>query len=245
MEAFRTGRQVELRKLLPLLISSAIGIAILCGLGTWQVFRLAEKNHLIATLKARMKAPAISLSEAVQRQTQGEDVEYMLVKADGRRNPAHALAKISSFDGKPGWEIIEPFVSAEGIFVLVDRGPSANKEITPAASDETLNGVIRLHKKGRGFFDNDNDESGNIWYWWDLPAMQAAAQAPTESKIAQFTVQAVSPEQLSSNNLPVKVELNNNHLGYAVTWFGLAAALLAVAGFLGRSMLLDPNKRQG
>ena len=231
------------------MLATAIGLIILFSLGTWQVFRLAEKTKLIAQLQTRMEAEPIPLAEAIARHANGEDIEYMMVKAIGQIDPAHSLAKITSFDGKAGWEIIAPFKSTDGIFVLLDLGPSATKKIadTNVLGPELL-GLIRLHKKGRGLFDNDNDEASNTWYWWDLPTMWTASQAPQGAIIAPFVLQipdAAYGATASIRQHPAQVELSNNHLGYAITWFGLAAALLAVAGFLGRSMLLDPNKRQG
>ena len=227
-----------MKRLWPLALATTIGFIILCGLGTWQIFRLAEKTKLIAQLEARMVAAPITLADAIARQANGEDVEYMMVKADGRVSPAHNLAKITSFDGKPGWEIIVPFISADGIFVLLDSGPAATKQITATTVEtETISGIIRLHKKGRGIFDNDNDEAGNTWYWWDLPAMWAAAQAPQDAKIAPFVLQKILAASMSTHDHPTQVELSNNHLGYAITWFGLAAALLAVASFFGRSLV--------
>jgi surfeit locus 1 family protein len=228
------------RKLLPLLISSGIGIAILCGLGTWQIFRLAEKTKLIATLEERINAQPISLATALDMQAKGEDIEYVKVTARGRTDMSHSLAKISSFNGKPGWEIIAPFTSEDGIFVLVDAGAAADRNV-PADKTDTISGILRLHHKGRGFFDNENDVEGNTWYWWDLPEMSAAAGPPAGAKIATFIVQKLPTAEVTQPPFPqaAKVELNNNHLGYAITWFGLAAALLAVAGLFARSLVLD------
>lgn len=229
-----------MKKLMPLLLSSAIGIALLCSLGTWQVFRLAEKTKMIAALDARMIAAPIALSEALERQAKGENIEYLKVSAEGHSDPAHALSKVSSYNGNPGWDIIQPFTSTDGIFVLVDVGVAPEKQIAaPSTSTETVTGVIRLHHKGRGFFDNDNDEAGNTWYWWDVPAMQAAAGAPADAKIAPFILQKLPDGIITGPPFAEKpkVELNNNHLGYAITWFGLAAALLAVTGFFARSLV--------
>ena len=231
-----------MKKLWPLLVASACAFAILCSLGMWQVFRLAEKTELIATLEARMAAEPISLASAMARQANGEDIEYTLVKAEGRVDPDHLLAKITSFDGKPGWEIIAPFTSSDGIFVLLDSGPSLTKQMTTTnVAIETVYGIVRSHKKGRGIFDNDNDEAGNTWYWWDLPAMWAAAQAPQDVKMAPFVLQKISATKTSVRKLPAQVELSNNHLGYAITWFGLAAALLTISGLFARSLVMKTD----
>jgi surfeit locus 1 family protein len=234
------------RKLWPLLLTSAIGIAILCGLGTWQVFRLAEKTKLIAQLEARMNGEPVSLADALDRQAKGEDIEYVKIFARGHLDTAHSLAKISSYDSRPGWEIIAPFTSEDGIFVLADAGASPEKQIA-ASSADTMTGIIRLHKKGRGYFDNDNDISHNEWFWWDIPEMLAAAAPPAEAKIATFIVQKLpdNGDQAAPFAQAPKVELSNNHLGYAITWFGLATALMAVAGFFARSLVLDRGKREG
>jgi surfeit locus 1 family protein len=231
------------KRLWPLLLATAIGLIILCSLGTWQVFRLAEKTKLIAQLEARMDSAPITLADALDRQAKGEDIEYVKVSARGRLDTSHAIAKISSFDGKPGWEIIAPFTSEDGILVLVDAGASGEKQVG-AQNAENLVGIIRPHKKGRGYFDNDNDPVGNIWYWWDIPEMLSVAAVPSEAKVAPFILQRLpSPaEQIAPFAGAPKVELSNNHFGYALTWFGLAAALLAVSGFFARSMVLDRSK---
>ncbi len=228
-----------MRRLWPLALTSAIGIAILCSLGTWQIFRLAEKTKLIANLEARMAAAPITLSEALERKAKDEDIEYLKVTSQGRSDWPHALNKITSSDGRPAWEIIVPFTSTDGTFVLVDAGAAPEKMSSREAAPEDITGVIRLHHKGRGFFDNDNDVVANTWYWWDVPEMLATVGAPADAKVATFIVQKLP--SLDTTLPPIaqkpKVELNNNHLGYAITWFGLAAALLGVSSFFARSLV--------
>jgi len=229
-----------MKRLLPLLLTAAIGVSILCGLGIWQVYRLDEKTKMIAALEERMQSEPITLAAALEKQSKGDDIEYLKVATDGRSDHAHALSKISTYNGKPGWQIIVPFTSTDGIFVLVDAGASPDKQVaTVPANNEKITGVVRVHHKGRGYFDNDNDEASNTWYWWDLPAMQAAAGAPAEAKIAPFVLQKLPEGENQTGPFAQKpaVELSNNHLGYAITWFGLAAALLAVTGFFAWSLV--------
>jgi surfeit locus 1 family protein len=243
------------RKLWPLLLTSAIGIAILCCLGTWQVFRLAEKTKLIAQLETRMDAPAITLADAMSRQAKGENIEYVTVFARGHADTSRAIPKMTVYEGKPAWEIIEPFISEDGIFVLVDAGASFETKVAGNNTD-SITGIVRLHNKGRGFFDPMNEPGSDAWYWWDLPEMRDVTAGPypdqgtsvlETSKIAPFVLQRLPT--LKDVGPPFaqapKVELSNNHLGYAITWFGLAAALMAVAGFFARSLVLDRGKRQG
>ena len=217
----------------PILICAALGIAFLCSLGVWQVKRLAWKNDLIAKLEARMNAPAMPLADVLAKRGSGEDIEYLKVKLAGRVDPSKALRKIASVGGDPGWEIIAPLSLDDGALVLVDMGTIAEGQAFPQGQiSQNIEGVVRLHNTGRGAFDVVNDVAGNKWFWWDLTAMLAAAQPAQPQQTTPFIVQKLSNNSVSG--LPItqapKVELNNNHLGYAITWFGLAAALAGVAG---------------
>lgn len=212
------------RRIGPVLLASAVGIAILCGLGTWQLRRLAWKEGLIAELEARMAAAPVPLSQALERMHAGEDVEYLKVSATGTVDTGHVLFKQISYKSGPGWEALAPFRSNDGLNVLVDLGGTADRGQAAQPMTE-LTGVLRLHGFGRGIFDSDNDAAGNMWFWWDVPAMEKAAQMPADAP--HVVVQALANTSGFDAAEP-KVELRNNHLGYAITWFGLALALAGV-----------------
>ena len=221
-------------RLWPILLASAFGIVVLLGLGVWQVQRLAQKTALIASLEQRMSAEPMSLAEAMTKRGQGEDIEYLKLKITGQLDPTNYFRRVTSIDGNPGWEIIAPLRIDEGSFVLMDMGAVAeNQPIKLLATPQTIEGLVRFHNKGRGFFDNDNDAAQNIWYWWDVPAMSASVKGVDPNRMPPFILQKLPGDD--DNEIPTaetpKVELANNHLGYAITWFGLAAALAAVAGF--------------
>ncbi len=207
------------RRLWPVLVASGLGIAVLCGLGTWQVQRLAQKQALIATLEARMIAAPVPLASAITQ----AGAEYLKVQATGRLDVAHVLYKQTVFRGLAGWEAIAPFQTDDGVSVLVDLGASESREQLLKPINQ-VTGILRLHNKGRGIFDNENSSSQNQWFWWDLPAMQAAAGIRGAPPVI---LQALANESGFEAAEP-KVELDNNHLGYAVTWFGLAVALVGV-----------------
>ncbi len=225
-------------RLWPILLASAIGIAILLGLGVWQIKRLGQKEVLIASLENRLKTPPIPLSEALAKQGQGEDIEYLKVTLTGQPDTKNAFRKVASINGDPGWEIIEPFRTDDGSMVLVDLGAIAeNQPLNFAETSQTIVGVVRFHNRGRGYFDNDNDAAKNIWYWWDVPSMLSGLNHIAAIHAAPFVLQKLPDTE---NEVPLaelpKVELANNHLGYAITWFGLAAALAGVTGFYAFSL---------
>ena len=217
------------RRLWPVLVATLVGLAVLCSLGFWQVQRLGQKEALITTLQARMNEAPVPLADALKRVSAGEDVEYLKVTANGALDVTHILKKQSSFKGMPAWEAIAPFKAEDGSTVLVDLGVAT---ATPTAVNQ-LNGIVRLHNKGRGYFDNDNSAPDNEWFWWDVPAMQKAAGFSGPLVIVQSLQSEAGFEAAEA-----KVELANNHLGYAITWFGLALALVGVSAAF---MLRKPN----
>jgi surfeit locus 1 family protein len=141
---------------------------------------------------------------------------------------------IQTFDAGPGWQVVTPFRSSDGIFVLVDRGvvPDTMRATvaTPAEPVELL-GIVRRHGAGRGPFTPDNDDAANIWYWWDVPAMLALSDIPADLKVAPFVVQLLPVEGDATFPRPQRPDagLRSNHLQYAITWFALALVLAAVA----------------
>jgi surfeit locus 1 family protein len=228
----------------PIVLWAGLGIAVLLGLGTWQLFRLAEKQALLADIAQRTAAPSISLSEVLARRDKGADIEFIAVKTKGNFDHRSERHKLATFEGSPGWQIITPFTSDEGIVVLVDRGVvsgdlrGADKWLENTSPIE-LTAVVRAHDNERGFFDPENDVDGNVWYWWDVPAMLSSVTIATEMKVAPFVLQALpgdDPNKFPRASNP-EVQLRNNHLQYAITWFSLAVVLLVIAGLFIRKLV--------
>ncbi|HEY4995017.1 MAG TPA: SURF1 family protein [Aestuariivirga sp.] len=211
----------------PVLICAALGIAFLCGLGVWQVKRLAWKTALIAQLSERMSAKPIPLADALARMKSGEDIEYLRVAVDASAGPHKVLLKQTVINGLAAWEGISGFHSTDGADVLVDLGASetGTAEVSGPTHFEAL---LRKHNLGQGRFDPTNNVARNNWFWWDLPAMQKALGMNNSPAVILQLVGAHDGSAFEPSE--PKVELNNNHLGYAITWFGLAAALAGVAG---------------
>jgi len=221
----------------PIVLWAGLGIAVLLALGTWQLFRLAEKQALLAEIAERTKAAPLSLSEVLARRDKGADIEFDAVKVRGVFDHASERHKLATFEGSPGWQIITPFKSEEGIVALVDRGvvpadlkDAAKRNENPAPLE--LTAVVRAHGHERGFFDPDNDADGNLWYWWDVPAMLSSVTIAPDMNVAPFILQELpggDPKRFPRPAGP-EVQLSNNHLQYAITWFSFAATLLVIAG---------------
>jgi surfeit locus 1 family protein len=218
-------------------IASVLGIVMLCTLGVWQLDRLKSKNALIAERKAELAAAPVALSAVLSEIAAGKTVGYRPVRLSGRFRAGKDLRLFSTAYG-PGWEIVSPFLTDDGMLVLVDRGflpELSGKEVASAApptASLVISGFARQPPARKAAFAPGNDPGRNRWFWWDLPAMAAASAGPEASRVAPVFVQ-LSGSPLGGSDAPrpvvPAVAIPNNHLSYALTWFGLALALAIMA----------------
>ena len=228
----------------PIVIATIAGLAILLTLGAWQVKRLAWKEALLAQLAANAAAPPVDLSTAYNMARAGSNAEFVRVRFTGTYKNDAWMKMLSSYQRGQGWTILTP-ASAEGWAVIVDRGKLPGQRLENFDQPEgpqDIEGVLRAHSFGQGYFDPANDPKGNMWYWWDLPAMIAASGLPADLKPYPFVVQLLPSSTAAEFPRPdePKSDLANNHLGYAITWFRLALTLLGVSGFY----LFDLRRRR-
>jgi surfeit locus 1 family protein len=219
-------------------VMTLAGLAILVSLGNWQMRRLAWKEGLIAAIAERKGAAPVSVSEVEWRAKAGGDIEYTRVKAAGRLLNDKEL-HLYAFDEKlgPGYQVITPLLQADGSVVLVNRGyvpqdlkDPATRQAGQLTGDVEIIGLAR-RPGAKGTFDPDNDAAKNIWYWRDLVGMAAAAVGTHGPRTVPFFIDAeAAPEPPGGwpKGGVTRLELPNRHLEYALTWYGLAAALAAV-----------------
>lgn len=231
----------ELRRglLLPTIFVVAT-FAVLVSLGTWQVERKAWKENLIAALKARLAAPPAALPAAAQwpRLDPAEDEFRRVAFAAELLNDKEALvytsgSSLRSDVAGPGYWVFTPARLADGSLVMVDRGFVPEGRKTPAMRRDgqvggrtDVVGVLRWPETA-GWFTPAADPAANLWFARD-PAGMAAAKGI--GPIAPFYVEQESP--VPPGGLPrpgeLRPHLPNNHLGYIITWYGLAIVLVAV-----------------
>jgi surfeit locus 1 family protein len=231
-------------------VLTALALAVLVGLGTWQVQRLHWKEGLIARIEARANAAPVGIEEALGRWRETGDIEYLRVAIAGRFRHAGELHLYAiGASGEPGWRIVTPFETLAGPIVLVDRGfvPDALKAASTRAAGQiegqvTVVGLARAPGE-QGLFSPDNEVERNIWFWRDLKGMGVTSlDAGEQARVAPFFIEAetgVLPGGWPRGGA-TRLVLPNRHLEYALTWYGLAAALLAVY----TSFLLSRRKRQ-
>lgn len=219
------------------LVLLPVAMAILLSLGTWQVERLHWKEALIADIEARRPAPPSDVAAIEQMAKAGDDVDYRAMLASGRFLHDRERHFLATHNGQPGYYIYTPLELADARYLFVNRGfvPYDNKEPESRAAgqvegEQQIAGLARSRLDAKpGSLVPDNDPAKNIFYWKDLGAMAASVGLPAEKVLPFFLDADATPVP---GGLPVggvtRIDLPNNHLQYAVTWYGLAFALALV-----------------
>jgi surfeit locus 1 family protein len=230
------------RGILPILLAAGAAFLVLVSLGTWQVRRLAWKEALIATVEARVDQPAAPLPDPATWPTLADEtIEYLPVRLSGTFDHGReihvfiALGEPAGPYGGQGYFVVTPLILDDDRVVFVNRGfvPAERKDPATRAEGQvegqvTLEGLIRPPEPAT-WLSPEPDLAKNVWFVRD-PVRMAEATGIDPARVAPFTVDAragQSPGSLPQGGETV-VSFTNNHLGYAVTWFGLAAALAAV-----------------
>jgi surfeit locus 1 family protein len=221
-----------------LTLSAALTLALLIGLGVWQLQRLAWKEGLIATLAERKSAPPISLDEALKRRQDGADIAFTRVQVDGRfLHPQERYMFRHEAKYGPGVDVYTPLQIADSDTVIwVNRGfapaavkPPKERQQGLAEGTQTVVGALRLAGR-QATFDPENNVSENLWYWRDLDGM--ASSVTEMSRSAKWIDVSIDAEAAAPGGWPngggSEISLTNRHFSYALTWFGLAGTLIAV-----------------
>ncbi|MBZ9654236.1 SURF1 family protein [Phyllobacterium lublinensis] len=221
------------------LIIGLIVFAILIALGTWQVERLYWKEGLLAEIEARTHAAPASLSDMEKVWADQKDVDYRTVTATGRLLNDRERHYFATFEGYSGFYVYTPLLLDDGRAVFVNRGfvpydmkDPATRPGGQTVTEVTVTGLARnpLAAKPSSIVP-DNDLASNTYYWKDLATM--AGQSGLESdKLVPFFIDA--DKSPNPGGFPIGgvtiIDLPNSHLQYAVTWYGLAATLVAIMG---------------
>lgn len=228
--------------LLPMAVSGAL--AVLVALGAWQLDRLHWKRGLIAERRAAMAAPAVELRGAPDADGLPE---FRHVRIRGTfRHESEFLVGPRTREGAGGWRVVTPLRLESGGWAMVDRGfvPEDRKRAATRAAGQVagpvvIDGLMR-RTASMGAFVPENDPVRGVWFRIDPPAMARAAGL---DGAAPFWI-AAGPAP-NSGGFPVgggdAVLPRNDHLQYAITWYALAAVLLAIALIVRRQQRRGPT----
>ncbi|MFT5182120.1 MAG: surfeit locus 1 family protein [Alphaproteobacteria bacterium] len=210
-------------------VATVIVVAVLAGLGTWQLDRREWKQQVLDIRAQRITAPAVAYSEIGEI----EAAEYRPIRVTGRYRQGDSVKLLSrTRKGRPGFHVITPLeIDSESAVIMVDRGwvpVEGGAVITPApAGLVSLQGYVRQFEVP-GRFTPDNDPAAGAWYYVDRDQMASVLNLQA---LAPFYVQlapdATPPKVYPVGDVP-NVALRNPHLQYAITWYALALVLLVI-----------------
>ncbi len=209
-----------------LTIASAVVFVVLISLGAWQVQRLQWKQGLITAAAAAADRPAAPLAEVMA--SGAPEFRRVVVACPGLASAPFVELR-SIHEKEAGVRLISACPMGARVW-LVDRGfvadsISARPPVTASAAPVRIEAVVRaasapgpmaVAAEGTHFYARDN-------------AAMARALG-IEGAVAPWTLFAVTssnPEWQALQPAAPPASFSNNHLAYAITWFGLALALIA------------------
>ncbi|MXU66854.1 SURF1 family protein [Oceanomicrobium pacificus] len=212
------------RMIFPLLLG-LVGATVLVSLGVWQMQRLDWKLGVIAAIEARIDEAPVAIPDSP---TEADD-EYLAVRAEGRIGGPELHVLASTRAAGAGFRIIQALDTDDGRRILLDRGfvPEVQKDLSRDTG-------ARIEVTGTLLWPDDRSDATpapdlgrNIWFSRDIDAMSAALD--TEPVLLVVTQSSAAPPPFPQ---PVTVNIRNDHLQYAITWFGLAAVWIGMTGYL-------------
>ena len=194
-------------------------ITLFCALGTWQIYRLQWKQDLINQINEGLNSTPLKYSKNIKN-------NYQRVILQGKYDFENQIFLYSLNEkGQPGFDIITPFETTEEEYVLINRG-WINKEMKNNSKINLVNNkkIVGLLKKieKKNIFKPDNDIKKNIWFFIDLNKIQEITGRNFINSIVFLedkTINIPSPKKIT-------IEVPNNHLKYAITWYSISISIL-------------------
>jgi surfeit locus 1 family protein len=254
------------RSNLAIIVATVLGVALLAGLGTWQLYRLEWKQELIAKRTSALSGEPVTIHDIEAGVEHGFDVDFLRVKLSGRYLPGLARYVYRARGKQAGYQVINPFLDELGYLVFVDRGfiteqefeeiQSGSDRFDPPAGELTVLGVTRNRAGDRNWFSPEANISTGVWYWYDLPGIlasmprnlgQEAGGLPPVTSALFVQVEPDGEPGGGAKPAPesLTVALPNNHLQYAITWYSLALVLLVMSWlFIRKRRIIEPESRK-
>ena len=222
-----------------LTLASCLLFALLVALGLWQLQRLRWKEELLAKVEAARTAPPQPLGEVLRRLKAGQDVDFVRVKGGcAEQLPDRPAYLYALRNGAPAWRAVSACVLEAAPYsgVLVDRGfvsggtDTAPPERLVLAQPNGLTGILRRPDGAPPQGVERDSETGRQVFGRHPEALARMATLVGLDRPAPYMllVERETPPQAALTPAALPPQISNRHLGYAITWFGLAAALALV-----------------
>ncbi len=218
----------------PTLVSLPI-LVLSLGLGIWQMERREWKRDILDRIAVNQAAAPITLDELLR----GDPLkhEYGRVKIAGTfLHDKEFYLAARSLGNRVGLQVVTPLRTDDGTVVLFDRGwipqerkdPARRAEGQPAGRVE-VTGIVRRTQTSP-WFAPENVPDRNVWFHVDVPLMRSLAGGKPDPRLDTFFLEADATP--NPGGVPIggqtRLDIPNDHLQYAITWFLIAAALVGV-----------------
>jgi len=220
-------------------VTTVCCVAILAGLGTWQVKRLAWKDAIIEKLDAQYADAAhaapytkLKLDDLAREK---EPMAYGTITGRLLRDQAVLLGPRTE-DGRAGFHLLVPATLEDGRILIVNTGWvndlwQDNREdrlSTLPGGTVTLRGI--MHKPDWSSFASNNSPSNDLWFRADVNEIAAAKELDTPYPFILYADHA-DPSLYDVKLHEERWLPRNKHLQYALFWYALAVVMMGVYGF--------------
>ena len=191
-----------------------------CALGTWQLYRLQWKTALISEITFGLDSTPIKYSNTIKK-------NYQRVVSEGKFNLEDQIYLYSlNESGKPGYDVITPYKTLKNENVLVNRGwinknLKGNLEINLKENEVKITGLLREIYKAN-IFKPKNDLKNNIWFTLDANDLKEL----TGKQFSNYMIFLEKPKNKVPVPKKISIDVPNNHLKYAITWYSIAISIL-------------------
>jgi surfeit locus 1 family protein len=214
-------------------IVTVLMLPILIGLGIWQVQRLHWKEGLLAAIDRNAHAQPVSLNEH-PRIEQDPQTLYLRVAVRGHfLNAKESYLFASDTEGDAGYHVVTPLVTNDGRTYLIDRGYVPKEKLDPATrpqgeigGETKIVGTLRWEDRA-GWFTPPSDSAHRIWYSRNVDGIAKADHVRLALPAIIDADATPNPGSWPKGGQTI-IDIPNNHLSYALTWFGLALVLMGV-----------------
>jgi surfeit locus 1 family protein len=201
-----------------------VGVAILMSLGFWQLRRMEEKRVYLDQIEARIGNAPIPLPAVPEEGPH----KFQAVFADGTFTGEYLEVLAGQKGASPGVLVVEAFALEGGRRIMVQRGfvEEEARGLPRAPHDAKVEGNLHWPQDTNSFTPPPDPKTG-LWFARDVPAMAAALKAePTLIVASADTGDGIVPVPVDTSGIP------NDHWGYAIQWFLLAATWAGMTVFL-------------
>lgn len=211
------------RYVFPVLMG-VLGVAVLMSLGFWQLDRMEEKRAYLDEMEARIANAPIPLPAVPEEGPH----KFQAVTAEGRFTGEFLEVLAGQKGASPGVMVVEAFELRDGRRIMIQRGfVEEEARTTPRAPHEaTVEGNLHWPDDASSSTPPPDAKTG-LWFARDVPAMAAKLQTePTLIVARASTGDGIAPMPVDTSGIP------DNHWGYAIQWFLLAATWAGMTVFL-------------